>query len=81
MLAAAVANSPIAGALFGGLWIIGLYIKLAIETKADSGIRAILGLTMAIKNATQQAQYDEPRRPTTVPRARRRTDPQALPRE
>lgn len=68
--------SPMAVGVFMGLFVMGRTIaaavKLAIEGKADAGIRAILGLTMAIKNATQQTmlvtpipQDRRPRKPKT----------------
>jgi hypothetical protein len=66
--------SPMAVGVFLGLFVMGRTIasaiKLAIENRADAGIRAVLGLTMAIKNATQQTMLTTP-----IPQDRRPRKP------
>jgi len=68
----AIGNSPIAAALFAGLWLISRVIKTTLETRADAGIRAIVSLSMAIKNASTL-----PAPAPSRPRTRPRTGPQA----
>lgn len=64
--------SPMAVGVFLGLFVMGRTIasaiKLAIENRADAGIRAVLGLTMAIKNATQQTMTPIPQDRRPAPR-------------
>jgi hypothetical protein len=68
-----IGASPVGVGLFFGLWLggraIAAAVKLVLEAKADAGIRAVVGLTMAIRNASQQSMLVTPlpqeRRPTT----------------
>jgi len=66
----AIGASPIAAAVFGGLWLISRVLKSTLETRADAAIRAMLSLSMAIRNAC------EPPLPVQRQRSRPRTGPQ-----
>lgn len=75
-----VGSSPMAVGLFFGLWLggraVGMALKLVLEAKSDAAIRAVIGLTMAIKGATQQPQTTLPLSPDRRPAPRvRRTGP------
>lgn len=67
-------SSPVAVGLFFGLWVgsraVAATLKIVLEAKADAAIRAVVGLTMAIKNATVQQPPPTQARPVT-----RRTGP------
>ncbi len=75
-----VGNSPMAVALFLGLWMnarmLSAALTVVLQNKADVAIRAIVGLTVAIRNAAQPP--PPPERPRTRESNRRKTDPQAL---
>lgn len=76
----AIENSPLAVAVFGGMWLISRVLKLVLETKADAMIRAIIALSMAIKGAAAQASTaSQLRAPTGRQNRAKKTDPQLLP--